>query len=282
MPHGIRSTNDVPANTMEFERIARAAVADAGALLRARWRGAKTVQYKGAVDLVTETDREAEELIVGELRRAFPDHLIVAEEASAGATLQPPGNDRYVWYLDPLDGTTNFAHGYPQFCVSLALGRGTDVVLGIVYDPVREETFVAQRGGGATLNGQPIRVSAVHDLQRALLATGFAYDRQERSDFYLRFVRDFMRQAQDFRRAGSAALDLCYVACGRFDAFWEWNLRPWDTAAGTLIVREAGGTVSDFRGGSFDLYGEHTLASNGHLHAAMVAILKGRLDGATD
>jgi myo-inositol-1(or 4)-monophosphatase len=267
---------------MDLERIARSAVADAGALLQARWRGSKTVQYKGAVDLVTETDRDAEELIVSRLRRALPDHLIVAEEASAGALLRVPAKDRYVWYLDPLDGTTNFAHGYPQFCVSLALGHGTDMVFGIVYDPVREETFVAHRGGGATLNGEPIRVSAVDDLQRALLATGFAYDRQVRTDFYLGFVRDFVRQAQDFRRAGSAALDLCYVACGRFDGFWEWNLRPWDTAAGTLIVREAGGTVSNFRGGAFDLYAEQTLASNGHLHAAMISVLRARLDSAAE
>ena len=265
---------------MEFERIARAAISEAGALLRARWRSNKTVHYKSAVDLVTETDRDAEALIVGRLRRAFPDHLIVAEEASAGASLSAPTDDRYVWYLDPLDGTTNFAHAYPQFCVSLGLARGTEMLFGIVDDPLREETFVANRGRGATLNDEPIRVSAVNNLQRALLGTGFAYDRQERPDFYLGFVRDFMRQAQDFRRAGSAALDLCYVACGRFDGFWEWNLCPWDTAAGTLIVREAGGMVSDFRGRAFDLYGEQTLASNGHLHAAMVAVLTARLDAA--
>jgi len=263
---------------MDFEPIARTAVSEAGALLRARWRHAKTVQYKGAVDLVTESDREAETLVVGHLQRAFPDHLIVAEEASAGATLRAPASGRYVWYLDPLDGTTNFAHGYPQFCVSLALACGADVLFGIVYDPVREETFVANRGRGATLNGETIHVSEVDDLQRALLATGFAYDRQVRADFYLSFVRDFMGCAQDIRRLGSAALDLCYVACGRFDGFWEWRLRPWDTAAGTLIVREAGGTASDFRGSAFDLYGEQTLVSNGCLHAALLAVLAARLD----
>jgi len=263
---------------MDFEPIARAAVNEAGALLRARWRHAKSVQYKGAVDLVTESDREAETLIVGHLQHAFPEHLIVAEEASAGATLRAPASDRYVWYLDPLDGTTNFAHGYPQFCVSLALARGADVLFGIVYDPVREETFIANRGRGATLNGEAIQVSEVDDLQRALLATGFAYDRQVRTDFYLSFVRDFMARAQDIRRLGSAALDLCYVACGRFDGFWEWGLRPWDTAAGTLIVREAGGTVSDFRGSTFDLYGEQTLASNRRVHAALLAVLTPRLE----
>jgi myo-inositol-1(or 4)-monophosphatase len=263
---------------MDVERVARVAVTQAGALLRARWRGSKTIEYKSAVDLVTETDREAEALVVTQLRRAFPDHLIVAEEASAGATLQVPAADQHVWYLDPLDGTTNFAHGYPQFCVSLALARGADLLFGIVYDPVREETFVARRDGGATLNDAAIHVSAVADLQRALLATGFAYDRQARTEFYLSFVHDFMRQAQDFRRAGSAALDLCYVACGRFDGFWEWHLRPWDTAAGALIVREAGGMVSDFRGDAFDLYGAQTLASNGCLHAAMRSVLAARLD----
>jgi myo-inositol-1(or 4)-monophosphatase len=263
---------------MDFEPIARAAVNEAGALLRARWRHAKSVQYKGAVDLVTESDREAETLVVGHLQHAFPEHLIVAEEASAGVTLRTPASDRYVWYLDPLDGTTNFAHGYPQFCVSLALARGADVIFGIVYDPVREETFSANRGRGATLNGEAIHVSEVNDLQRALLATGFAYDRQVRTDFYLSFVRDLMGRAQDIRRLGSAALDLCYVACGRFDGFWEWGLRPWDTAAGTLIVREAGGSVSDFRGGVLDLYGEQTLASNGHVHAALLAVLAPRLE----
>ena len=265
---------------MDFEQVARTAVAEAGALLRARWRAAKTVHYKGAVDLVTETDRDAEALVVDHLQRAFPDHLIIAEEASAGATLRAPVGDRYVWYLDPLDGTTNFAHAYPQFCVSLALARGVHVLFGIVYDPLRDETFIANRGHGATLNGDPIHVSAVEDLQRALLGTGFAYDRQVRTEFYLSFMRDFMIRAQDVRRAGSAALDLCYVACGRFDGFWEWNLRPWDTAAAALIVREAGGMVSDFHGKPFDLYGEQTLASNGHIHDAMVSLLTARLNAA--
>lgn len=262
---------------MDFERVARAAVDEAGALLGARWRQAKTVQYKGDVDLVTETDRDAEALVVGHLRRAFPDHEIVAEEASAGAAIQRPADDRYVWYLDPLDGTTNFAHAYPQFCVSLGLARGSELLFGIVHDPLRNETFIAHHGRGATLNGVPIHVSAVNDLNSALLATGFPYDRRVRTDFYLSFMSAFMRRAQDVRRAGSAALDLCYVACGRFDGFWEWRLKPWDTAAGTLIVREAGGTTSDFRGGAFDLYGEQTLASNGHLHTAMISILAARL-----
>jgi myo-inositol-1(or 4)-monophosphatase len=260
-----------------FESVARIAVEEAGRRLRAAWRSSKRIQYKGPIDLVTETDREVEALVVAQLRDAFPDHLIVAEEASANQHLQPPAADQYVWYLDPLDGTTNFAHEFPQFAVSLALARGPTLLFGIVCDPVRDETFAARRGAGATLNGEPIVVSKVLDLDQALLATGFPYDRRARVDFYLTFLADFIRRAVDVRRAGSAALDLCYVACGRFDGFWEWKLHPWDTAAGTLIVREAGGTVSDLRGGPFDLYGDQTLASNGLVHAAMVAVLAARL-----
>jgi len=261
-----------------FERVARAAVMEAGAVLRASWRGTKTIQHKGPVDIVTETDHEVEALITGHLRRAFPDHVLVAEEAAAGVALDVPPADRHVWYLDPLDGTTNFAHAYPHFSVSLALGRGGDLFLGIVHDPLRDETFVARRGEGARMNGEPIAVSPVRSLDDALLATGFPYDRRLHAEFYLGFLADFMGAAQGVRRNGSAALDLCYVACGRLDAFWEWKLRPWDTAAGSLIVREAGGVVSDFRGDPFQMFGTQTLASNGLLHPAMVATLRARLD----
>jgi myo-inositol-1(or 4)-monophosphatase len=263
-----------------FESAAREVVAQAGRRLHAAWRGSKVVEYKGPIDLVTETDRELEALIVAHLRGAFPDHEIVAEEASAGQAIAAPNANRYVWYLDPLDGTTNFAHGYPQFCISLALAHGGRLLLGIVHDPTREETFVARRGGGATLNGCPIRVSPIGELGRALLGTGFPYDRREHADFYLAFLRDFMMQAQGVRRLGAAALDLCAVACGRLDGFWEWKLRPWDTAAGTLILREAGGRVTDFRDGPFDLFGEQTLASNGLIHASMARVLTARLDHA--
>jgi myo-inositol-1(or 4)-monophosphatase len=264
-----------------FERVARAAVQDASTVLRATWREAKTVHHKGAVDIVTETDHEVEALIVSHLRRAFPEHLIVAEEAAAGRAPASPPSDRHVWYLDPLDGTTNFAHAYPHFAVSLALARGTEMLFGIVHDPVRDETFIAHPGGGARLNDQPIGVSAVVDLDDALLATGFPYDRRQHTGFYLGFLADFMCRAQGVRRNGSAALDLCWVACGRLDGFWEWKLQPWDTAAGSLVVREAGGIVSDFRGGTFDLYGQQTLASNGALHEAMVGVLTARLGDGT-
>ena len=263
-----------------FERVARAAVEEASTLLRATWRESKTVHHKGAVDIVTATDHEVEALITAHLRRAFPDHLMVAEEAAAGAALRPPPRDRHVWYLDPLDGTTNFAHAYPHFAISLALGHGPNLLFGLVHDPLRDETFIAHRGGGASMNGKPIEVSPVGDLDDALLATGFPYDRRTHVDFYLGFLADFILRAQGVRRNGSAALDLCYVACGRLDAFWEWKLHPWDTAAGMLIVREAGGAVSDFRGGRHNLYGAQTLASNGHLHPAMIRVLSARLDGA--
>jgi myo-inositol-1(or 4)-monophosphatase len=265
-----------------FASVARTAVEEAGRQLRAAFRGSKRVDYKSPVDLVTETDRDVEALIVDRLRHAFPDHLIVAEEASSGATLSPPAVGHYVWYLDPLDGTTNFAHDFPHFAVSLALADGAQLLFGIVCDPLRDETFVAHRGGGATLNGEPIRVSVADDLDHALLATGLPYDRRTHVDFYLSFMADFIRRTRDVRRAGSAALDLCYVACGRFDGFWEWKLRPWDTAAGALIVREAGGAVSDFHGGPFDLYGEQTLASNGRVHAAMTEVLTARLRRTSD
>ena len=260
-----------------FEHLARTLVAEAGGRLRAAWGEAKIIEHKGVIDIVTETDREIEALLTAELRRAFPDHLIVAEEASAGCAHQRPPDERYVWYLDPLDGTINFAHGYPQFAVSLALARGRELLLGIVHDPVRSETFCARRGLGATLNEAPIRVSTADDIEQALIGTGFPYDRREHLDFYLRFLADFMVRAQGVRRSGSAALDLSYVACGRLDGFWEWKLKPWDTAAGALLVEEAGGRISDFRGGPFDLFGQQTLASNGRLHRLMIDTLAARL-----
>jgi myo-inositol-1(or 4)-monophosphatase len=262
-----------------FERVARAAVSEASAMLRATWRDAKMVRHKGAVDIVTETDHAIESAVIAQLTAAFPDHLIIAEESTSPESLLRPPPDRYVWYLDPLDGTTNFAHAYPHFAVSLALGMGTAMELAIVHDPIRDETFVAKRGRGATLNDEPIAVSSVPALDDALLATGFPYDRREHLDLYLGFFADFVRRAQGVRRNGSAALDLCYVGCGRLDGFWEWKLRPWDTAAGMLVAAEAGGVVSDFRGAPFDLFGSQTLASNGRLHASMVRVLTARLEG---
>lgn len=261
----------------EFERVATAAAARAGVLLRERYGRRQQVSFKSAIDLVTAVDREAEGLIVATLRDAFPEHGIIAEESPA-----TPGRGDHRWYVDPLDGTTNFAHGFPQFAVSIALEHGEDVVLGVVHDPLREETFVASRGAGARLNGARIGVSDVATLGRSLVASGFPYDVRERVDFYDAFWREALRRAQGVRRVGSAALDLCYVACGRFDGFWEWKLHAWDVAAGCLIVEEAGGRVSDLSGAPHRLVGGQTAASNGHVHGellGMIAEVRARTTG---
>jgi myo-inositol-1(or 4)-monophosphatase len=257
-----------------FLEVALECVDEAGRRLRTASGETKRIELKGAIDLVTETDREIERWIVARLTRAFPDHVIVAEEATADSSPAKAREGQYVWYLDPLDGTTNFAHGYPQFCVSLALARGAELLLGFVHDPMRGERFQARRGAGATLNGETIRVSATERLDSALVGTGFPYDRRTRADVYLRFMKEVMTRAQGIRRAGSAALDLCALASGRLDGFWEAKLRPWDTAAGVLIAREAGAKITDFAGREFDLYGEEILASNGRIHAEMVEALK--------
>ncbi|MBX3026539.1 inositol monophosphatase [bacterium] len=258
---------------VEYLSLAEDLVAAGAAHLRQAVGRPQRIEHKGAVDLVTETDRAVEALIVERLRRELPDHLVVGEEASAARTPAPPPADRWVWYLDPLDGTTNFAHRHPHFALSLGLLRGGEGQVAVVADPLRGETFTAVRGGGARCNGQPIRVSATAALDQALLATGTPYDRRERADLYLAAIRDFMLRCQGIRRAGSAALDLCWVACGRLDGYWEWRLGPWDVAAGALVVREAGGAVSDFGGAAHRVVGSETLASNGALHEAMLAVL---------
>jgi myo-inositol-1(or 4)-monophosphatase len=229
------------------------------------------VVYKGAVDLVTQADRAAEDLIVGALREAFPSHTIVAEEGS--------GVDRgngFTWFVDPLDGTTNFAHGFPVFAVSIALQDAQGLAAGVVYDPLRDECFTAARGLGAALNGAPIRVSACPDLDHALLATGFAYDRRTAEDNNVMAFGTFIRRCQGVRRAGAAAIDMAYVACGRLDGYWEMKLHAWDAAAATLLVREAGGRATDYLGAETQPDGVdnwEVIATNGLFHPEMVAIL---------
>ncbi|NOT54405.1 MAG: inositol monophosphatase [Deltaproteobacteria bacterium] len=254
----------------EFLRVAQDAANQAGALLRDNWLKAKTIEVKtDMVDLVTNVDKASDALITGILRTQFPTHQIIAEESAISG--QPSD---YRWYIDPIDGTTNFAHSFPHFAVSIALTHETQGIVGVVYDPIRDELFCATRGNGATLNGRPIHVSPAPTLDQSLVLTGFPYDRRKRSAYYLSFYQAFMLRTQGVRRVGSAALDLCYVASGRADAFWEWRLHPWDTAAGALIVEEAGGQMSDFAGKSFDITGEQTLASNGTLHREMVEVLQ--------
>jgi myo-inositol-1(or 4)-monophosphatase len=252
----------------KFLAVAWEAANAAGKIIRRNWQQPKIIGYKGAIDLVTATDRETEHKIVEVIRRHFSDHAILAEEET-----DLRGNDiDYRWIVDPLDGTTNFAHSYPNFCVSIALESTGKVILGLVYDPLRGECFKAVKGEGATLNGSPIRVSGVKELDKGLLATGFPYDRREKADFYLSFFKAFLTRCQGIRRNGSAALDLCYLACGRIDGFWELKLKPWDTAAGSLIVTEAGGRLSDFAGNNFSIWANETLASNGIIHNEMAEI----------
>lgn len=254
----------------QFLTVAREAAHQAGALLRANWLQPKTIETKtDIVDLVTNVDKAADALITGILHARFPTHQVIAEESAVSGQESP-----YRWYIDPLDGTANFAHGFPHFAVSIALTHESRTIVGVVYDPLRDETFCACRGQGATLNDTAIRVSSAPTLDQALILTGFPYDRRQRSEFYLRFYQAFMVRTQGIRRAGSAALDLCYVACGRADAFWEWRLHPWDTAAGSLLVEEAGGMMSDFSGEPFDVTGEQTLASNSALHSQMIEVLQ--------
>jgi myo-inositol-1(or 4)-monophosphatase len=241
----------------------------AGQLLRRRFGQQQEVEHKGVVDLVTRVDRLSEQAIVDALRSAFPDHPILTEEGTSWADRSP-----LRWIIDPLDGTTNYAHGFPVFSVSIALERDGQIVLGVVYDPLRDEMFAARKGAGAFLNGAEMNVSATARLTDSLLATGFPYDIRTDAQTNLDHFGRFALQAQGVRRAGSAALDLCYVAAGRFDGFWELKLAPWDVAAGSLMVVEAGGRVSDFLGGTFDIEGRQVIASNGRIHEQMIAVLR--------
>lgn len=253
----------------EFLEAAKAAAREAGRLLRENVDKRSEIMFKGTVDLVTHFDRKSQEMIFRRLSAAFPGHGFLAEEE-----LSLPGTSDCRWIIDPIDGTTNFAHTFPVFCVSIALEQKGVVVVGVVYDPMRDELFEAVKGRGAFLNGARVRVSDIPALGKALLATGFPYDVRTSSFNNVREFNAFIVRAQAVRRCGSAALDLCYVACGRFDGFWELKLKPWDVAAGALIVEEAGGRVSDFEGRTFDPFNQRALASNGRIHEEMRKVLE--------
>lgn len=251
---------------------------EAGALLVQYFHQGLKIEYKGDADLVTAADRASESLIRERVAKQFPSHDVLGEEQG----LNDRGSE-YRWYVDPLDGTTNFAHGYPVFCVSLAIEKRSNNagkrVAGVVYDPTRDELFSAEQGNGAQVNGKPIHVSKTSQLKECLVSTGFpSHKRHKNPNIY--FYHQITLRTHGVRRAGSAALDLCDVASGRFDGFWEFNLNPWDTAAGVLIVEEAGGKVSSFDGSPFELNSRETLASNGLVHEALVgefqAIFAGR------
>ena len=247
---------------------------EAGNLVMGYFRQHVKIEYKGDVDLVTVADRQSEALILDRIRHQFPAHDVMGEE---GTRIE--SGAEYKWYVDPLDGTTNFAHGYPVFCISLAVERQGQRIAGVIYDPTRDEMFTAELSGGARLNGATMRVSATGNLGECLVATGFPSQKRHKNP-NIHFYHQLTLRTHGVRRAGSAALDLCNVASGRFDGFWEFNLNPWDTAAGVLIVQEAGGKVTDFSGGEFQIASRETLASNGLVHDALMQefqeILSGR------
>jgi myo-inositol-1(or 4)-monophosphatase len=244
---------------------------DAGGLLMQRL-GAAKVTNKGDIDLVTEADLASENLIIERIRSYFPQHGILAEESGEAELVGGAKRSEWKWIIDPLDGTTNYAHSYPCFCVSIALEHARVLEIGVVYDPVRDEMFAAERGNGATLNDRKITVSSVEELKDAMLCTGFPYNVRERPDFTRDFA-NFTMAAQAVRRDGSAALDLAYVACGRFDGFWEDGLSPWDIAAGQILIEEARGKVTNFDNEPLSIYTKKVLASNGLVHDAMRRVL---------
>ena len=246
------------------------AVVKAGALQLEKFGGDLHIDMKGTIDLVTEVDVAVERMFRALIAGRFPDHEILAEEMG-GAASAPAGP---CWIFDPIDGTTNYAHGLPIFCASLALEIDGVAEVAAVYDPTRKELFTAERGGGAFLNGRPIRVSGAERLVDAMLVTGFPYDVHSRVDEIVGLFGDFVGQARAVRRLGSAAIDLCYVAAGRMDGFWETDLKAWDIAGGALIVAEAGGVVTDTDGRPFVSRGGHVLAANGRIHGAMVEVIR--------
>lgn len=243
---------------------------EAGEIVREGFGKTHEVDFKGNVNPVTETDRNSEAHIVQRLRQAFPAHHILAEE-EGGDALDTPGA---IWIIDPVDGTNNFAHGFPHIGISIALLVDGAPYVGVIYDPLRDELFTAEQDAGATLNETPIHVSPINRLADAFLATGFPYDRRVAEDNNVERFDNFLRRSLGVRRPGAAVLDLAYVACGRFDGFWELGLSPWDVAAGILIIQEAGGRCTDFAGASLPLQGKRIVASNAHIHEAMLQVIR--------
>jgi myo-inositol-1(or 4)-monophosphatase len=263
----------ISTQSLDFISPMQAMAREAGALVMDYFRQHVKIEYKGDVDLVTVADRKSEALILERIRTQFPAHDVMGEEGTRIET-----GSEYKWYVDPLDGTTNFAHGYPVFCISLGLEYRGQRIAGVIYDPTRDEMFVAELGSGARLNDRTIHASATSSLGECLVATGFpSQKRHKNPNIY--FYHQLTLRTHGVRRAGSAALDLCNVASGRFDGFWEFNLNPWDTAAGVLIVQEAGGKVTDFSGGEFQIASRETLASNSLIHDALMQEFKEILAG---
>ncbi len=253
----------------DYREFVMSVAREAGLFLKERLNHKHVIDYKGEINIVTEADRMSEDIITSRIHQKYPGHDVLAEE-STGTNR---GSD-FRWIIDPLDGTTNYAHGYPVFCVSIALEREGDVCLGAVYNPMLDEMFVAEKDKGAFLNDKKISVSNTADLNRSLLATGFPYDIRNDKNNNINYFNGMARTVQAIRRAGSAALDMAYVAMGRFDGFWELKLMPWDTAAGWLLIVEAGGLVTDLFGDAYSLRSPHVLASNGKIHHDMIDVFK--------
>ncbi|WP_447985289.1 inositol monophosphatase family protein [Nitrospira sp. Nam74] len=267
----MRSTSfPTPSQLNGFTTTAVQAATIAGKILQEYAHSGFRIEYKNAVNLVTDADRQSEQAIIETIRQQYPNHDLLAEERG----MESAGRSPYKWVIDPLDGTTNFAHGFPVYCISIGLEYDGQMVVGVILDPTRQELFVAVSGQGATLNGERLRVSHTSGLNSALLVTGFAYDIRESTHNNLDYFSRFCLSARGVRRTGSAALDLCYVAAGRFDGFWEMKLHPWDVAAGSLMVTEAGGRMSDFKGGAFSIDGDEMVASNGLIHSEMLHVLR--------
>ncbi|HET7755197.1 MAG TPA: inositol monophosphatase family protein [Anaeromyxobacteraceae bacterium] len=243
-----------------------------GAVLRERFGASRTIEYKGGIDLVTDADRASEGVLLDFIHERFPGAAVLAEESGISGGAHVPAALRFI--VDPLDGTTNYAHGLPHFAVNVAVERAGRLLAAATLDPLRDELFLAAAGEGATLNGERITVSRAHELMRSLLCTGFPYDIHEEHDLPLRFFGAFLSQARAIRRLGSAAIDLAYLACGRFDGFWEMKLKPWDLAAGMLLVREAGGVATDLDGGDRIFETGGIVAANPGLHGLMLDVLR--------
>jgi myo-inositol-1(or 4)-monophosphatase len=252
----------------DYRKFAMSLAKEAGGLLKERFNHTHTISFKGRINIVTEADMMSEALLMKAIQEHFPDHDIISEETKGVLTGSP-----YRWIIDPLDGTTNYAHGFPVFSVSIALEREGSIIVGVVYNPMLDELFSAERGRGAFLNEKKISVTDTGDLSQCLLATGFPYDIRENPDNNMNYFTEMAMKARAVRRAGSAALDMAYIAAGRFDGFWELKLQPWDTAAGWLIVEEAGGSVTDISGEAYYLDSPHILATNGKIHQSMIDIL---------
>src|SRR3990167_743675 len=272
----------MPIELDNFLNTAIEAAKEAGRIQRERFGENFKIEHKGEINLVTEVDYQCEKAIIDIIKRDYPEHEILTEEAGSVKGLPPSHSPltkggqmegKYKWIIDPLDGTTNYAHSYPCFCASVGLEIDGEIVAGAVYNPMIDELFTSIKGEGAYLNGNRIRVSKIGDINKSLLATGFPYDIRESKENNLNHFCNFAVRAQAIRRPGSAVLDLCYLAAGRFDGFWELKLYPWDMAASSLIVKEAGGMITDFRGGEFSIYKGEMLATNGLIHKEMINIL---------